>query len=74
MVGILFLALVHKHHKDVLETWLNNISPINMFNIPNYSFIHSPHKSKSGGGGGVGIYIHNIYTFIERPDPSIFIE
>ena len=34
--------------------------------------IHRPCKSK--GGGGVGIYIDNIYTIIERPDLSIFIE
>ena len=53
---------------------LNSISPINMFVIPNHSLIRSSHRSKRGGGCGVGIYIHNMYEFIERPDLSIFIE
>ena len=48
------------------------MSTINMFNIPNYSFIHSPCKSKRGCS--VGIYIHNMSKIVERPDLSIFIE
>ena len=53
-------------------SWLSTISPINMFNISSYSLIHNTHISKRGGGGGVGIYVHNIYKFVERPDLSIF--
>ena len=73
----LFYKLLNKDHSGlgIFETWLSTISPINMLNIPNCSLIHSPCKSKRGGGGGdggLGIYIHNVYTFIERPDLGIF--
>ena len=53
-------------NRDISEIWLNAIS-----HIPSYSFIHSSRRSKRGSGG-VGIYIHNICKFIERPNLCIF--
>ena len=54
----------------ISETWLNDISQIDTFNIPNYSF---PCESRSSRrGGGVGIYVNSTYNFRERTDLSIF--
>ena len=51
-----------------------------MYNIPDYSFVHNSRRHKSGGG--VGIYVKNNISFIDRVDlrlsetlcESIFIE
>ena len=47
------------------ETFLNDENA-DMYQIPGYSFIQKNRKIKSKGG--VGIYISNQYTYIERPD------
>ena len=53
----------------ISETWLFDISPIDTFNIPNYSFLC---KSRSYiRGGCVGIYVSNTYNFKERTDIGI---
>ena len=54
----------------ISETWLNDISPIDTFNISDYSFLCKSHSSKRGGG--VGIYVHNMHNFKERTDRNIF--
>ena len=41
-------------------------SPTNMFDIPNYVFVHKSRKSKRGGC--VGIYFRNSNKFKERTD------
>ena len=41
-----------------------------MLDIPNYVFVHKPHKSKKGRG--VGIYVKNSNKFKERTDLYIF--
>ena len=53
----------------ILETWLNDISPIDTFNITNYSFLCKSRSSKRGDGAG--IYVHNMYNFKEGTELSI---
>ena len=43
------------------ETWLHSESPINLFEIPGYTFVHK--NRISGAGGGVAIYINNDLKF-----------
>ena len=52
------------------ETWLSDVSPIDTFNIPNYSFLCKSRSSKRGGG--VGIYVNKTYNYKEGTDLSIF--
>ena len=51
------------------ETWLSDVSPIDAFNIPNYSFLCRSRSSKRGGG--VGIYVNKTYNYKEGTDLSI---
>ena len=52
------------------ETWLCDVSPIDTFNIPNYSFLCKSRSSKRGGG--VGIYVNKTYNYKEGTDLCIF--
>ncbi len=62
------------------ETWLNDESPTSLLNIPDYINVFKNRQGRTGGG--VAMYIHNSFTFINRPDleidtaycDSIFIE
>ena len=55
---------------EISEAWLNDISPIDAFNMPSYYF---PCKSRSSKrGGGVGIYVNNTHNFKEITDLRIF--
>ena len=69
---IIFLKLLNRKLSciGISETWLNDISPIDTFNIPNYSFLCKSRSSKRGGG--VGIYVNKTYNYKERTDLSIF--
>ena len=69
---VIFLKLLNRNLSciGISETWLNDVSPIDTFNIPNYSFLCKSHSSKRGGG--VGIYINKTYNYKERTDLSIF--
>ena len=69
---VIFLRLLNRNLSciGISETWFNNISPIDTFNTPNYSFLCISCSSKRGGG--VGIYVHNMYNSKERTDINIF--
>ena len=62
----------------VSETWLRFNSPL--IHMPNYSFVCN--NRKYSRGGGVGMYVHESFTFSERKDlilsetscDSLFIE
>ena len=71
---VIFLRLLNRNLSciGISETWLSDISPIDAFNIPNYSFLCKSHSSKRGGG--VGIYVNKTYNYKERTDLSIFYE
>ena len=69
---VIFLKLLNRNLScvGISETWLSDISPIDTFNIPNYSFLCKSRSSKRGGG--VGIYVNKTYNYKERTDLSIF--
>ena len=69
---VIFLKLLNRNFSciGISETWLSDISPIDTFNIPSYSFLCKSRNSKRGGG--VCIYVHNMYNYKERTDLSIF--
>ena len=71
---VIFLGLLNRNLSciGISETWLNDISPIDIFNIPSYSFLCKSRSSRQGGG--VGIYVNNTYNLEERTDLSIFYE
>ena len=71
---VIFLRLLNRNLSciEIAEAWLNDISPIDAFNIPNYSFLCELRSSKRGGG--VGIYVNKAYNYKERTDLSIFDE
>ena len=56
-------------YRNILNL-VNDISPIDTFNIPNCSFICKSRSSRRVGG--VDIYVSNAYNFKERTDLSIF--
>ena len=69
---VIFLRLLNRNLSciGISETWLNDMSPIDTFNIPSYSFLC---KSRSSNRVGyVGIYVNNTYNFKERTDLGIF--
>ena len=51
------------------ETWLKSSMLISVYNVPNYSFVHTCRDSKIGGG--VALYISESVDFLERPDLTI---
>ena len=66
---VIFLILLNRNLSciGISETWLNDISPIDTFNIPNYTFLCKSRSSKLGGCVGC-----NTYNFKERTDLNIF--
>ena len=62
---VIFLRFLNRNIScvGISETWLGTISPIDTFNISNYSFLDKSHSSRRGG---VGIYVQNTYNFKER--------
>ena len=69
---VIFQELLNRNLSciGISETWLSDISPIDTFNIPSYSFLCKSSRSKRGGG--VGIYVNKTYNFKESTDLSIF--
>ena len=69
---VIFLKLLNRNLSciGISETWLNDISPIDTFSIPSYSFLCKSRNSRRGGG--VGIYVNKTYNYKERTDLSIF--
>ena len=69
---VIFLKLLCRNLSciGISETWLCDISPIDTFNIPSYSFLCKSRSSRRGGG--VGIYVKKMYNYKERTDISIF--
>ena len=67
----IFLKLLIKNLScmGISETWLSDISPIDTFNFPSYSFLCKSRSSKLEGG--VGIYVNNTYNIKERTDLGI---
>ena len=59
---VILLRLLNRNLSciGISETWLNDISPIDTFNIPYYSFLCESRSSKRGGS--VGIYVNNAYN------------
>jgi hypothetical protein len=51
------------------ETWLKPSSPLDIFQIDNYSLVSKPRTTKRSGGG-VAIYVHNSisYNVIDIPE------
>ena len=68
---VIFLKLLNRNLSciGISETWLSDISPIDTFNIPNYSFLCKSRSSKRGGG--IGIYVNKTYNYKERTDLRI---
>ena len=50
------------------ETWADNETEMNFFNLPNYTMVY---KSRLSKHGGLVTYIHNTFTF-ERLNDDIY--
>ena len=54
------------------ETWFQDTSTtFSLYNLHGYKLEHS---SRTGRGGGVALYINENYTYLPRPDLSVFNE
>ena len=51
------------------ETWADNETEINFFNLPNYTMVYD--DSRLSKHGGLVTYIHNTFTF-ERLSDDIY--
>ena len=68
----IFLSSLH-YNFDIIgitETWLKNNSPINMYNIDNYSLVQVCRSDRTGGE--VALYVKNSIDYILRSDLSFW--
>ena len=67
----MYLSSINHNFKIIglTETWLNNMSPINMYHLDGYQFHCNNRVNKRGGG--TGIYVNNSVQYSIRNDLTV---